>query len=298
MLNFKPIDINWKTVCDEKLNLDSITSWENLILVSSKKNHSILCFDKENGMLLDTIGSKGFDHDKFNRPNGIKVINDYLFIVERDNKRCQIVDMKSKQGISYFGFKNLKKPYGIDGIFYNGQYIIFITDKKKQLVFKFNIILKDNEIKRISSEEFIKLSDSKLESILLDEESNRILIADENKKKVKIFTLAGILIDNIENIFQGDPEGIIKTDNNYIFTDQIEDGTYFHVFNKSNLKYSHTLHNNLIKNSDGLHYSDNYLYTIHDDCSLVKFKPKQNENEFSRMLIIGSLLYALFKELI
>ena len=110
MLNFKLTDISWKTVCDSNLNLDSITSWKNLILASSKNNHSILCFDKDTGKLMDTIGSKGFDHDKFNRPNGIKVINNFLFIVERDNKRCQIINMETKEAISYFGFKNLKKP--------------------------------------------------------------------------------------------------------------------------------------------------------------------------------------------
>ena len=103
MLNFSSIEIEWKTVCDKTLNLDSVSNWENLILVSAKDKHSVLCFDKDSGKLLHTIGSKGFDHDKFNRPNGIKVIKDYLFIVERDNKRCHIINMRTKEALDTFG---------------------------------------------------------------------------------------------------------------------------------------------------------------------------------------------------
>lgn len=299
MLNFKLIDIEWKTVCDKDLNLDSITSWNNLILVSSKNNHSILCFNKNTGKLVQTIGSKGFDHDKFNRPNGLKVINDYLFIVERDNKRCQIINMKTKEAISYFGFKNLKKPYGIDGLFYKDQYIIFITDEKKEIVFKFNIIIRDDEIKKISSDTFLELSGAKLESILLDETNNRILIADEKMKKIRIFSLSGILIKNIENIFEGDPEGMVRTDDSYIFTDQIKEGTYFHVFDIKNMEYKHTLYNDLVKNSDGIHYLENDIYTIDDNCSLVKMSLNiKNNNGMSKILLIGGLVLAAVQKFI
>lgn len=299
MLNFKLIDIEWKTVCDKDLNLDSITSWNNLILVSSKNNHSILCFNKNTGKLVQTIGSKGFDHDKFNRPNGLKVINDYLFIVERDNKRCQIINMKTKEAISYFGFKNLKKPYGIDGLFYKDQYIIFITDEKKEIVFKFNIIIRDDEIKKISSDTFLELSGAKLESILLDETNNRILVADEKMKKIRIFSLSGILIKNIENIFEGDPEGMVRTYDSYIFTDQIKEGTYFHVFDIKNMEYKHTLYNDLVKNSDGIHYLENDIYTIDDNCSLVKMSLNiKNNNGMSKILLIGGLVLAAVQKFI
>lgn len=299
MLNFKLIDIEWKTVCNKDLNLDSITSWNNLILVSSKNNHSILCFNKNTGKLVQTIGSKGFDHDKFNRPNGLKVINDYLFIVERDNKRCQIINMKTKEAISYFGFKNLKKPYGIDGLFYKDQYIIFITDEKKEIVFKFNIIIRDDEIKKISSDTFLELSGAKLESILLDETNNRILVADEKMKKIRIFSLSGILIKNIENIFEGDPEDMVRTDDSYIFTDQIKEGTYFHVFDIKNMEYKHTLYNDLVKNSDGLHYLENDIYTIDDNCSLVKMSLNiKINNGMSKILLIGGLVLAAVQKFI
>lgn len=298
MLNFNSIDIDWKTVCDKKLKLDSISSWQNLILVSSKEQHSVLCFDKDSGKLLHTIGSKGFDHDKFNRPNGLKVINDYLFIVERDNKRCQIVNMNTKEAISYFGFKNLEKPFGIDGIFYKGQYIIFITDEKLESVFKFNILIKDDEIRKISSDKFIELSGAKLESILLDDSNNRLLVADEKRKKIRIFSLNGILVKNIENIFEGSPEGIVKTDNSYIFTDKIKDMTYFHIFDLKTLEYQKTLINKLVKNSDGLYYLDKKLYTIDDNCSLVKLSLTKQDSNISKILLIGGLLLAAAQKFI
>ena len=102
MLKLKSVNIDLKTVCNKNDKFDSITSWNNLILVSNKNKHTILCYEKNSGKLVHTIGSKGFDYDKFNKPSGLKVINDYLFIVEKDNKRCQIVNMKNKEAISYF----------------------------------------------------------------------------------------------------------------------------------------------------------------------------------------------------
>ena len=296
MLDIRNIKIEWKTVCDQKLNLDSITSWNNDILVTSKDSHNILAFDNETGKLKYKFGGKGYDHDKFNKPNGIKLINDYLFIVEKDNKRCQIIDMKTKESISFFGFKKLKKPCGIDGIFLKNQYIIFITDEKLECIFKFNIKIEDDEIKRISSSIFLELSGSKLESVLLDNENNRLLIADEDRKKIKIFSLNGILIKVISNIFEGSPEGLVMTNDSYIFTDQVLDKAFFHVFDISNFEYKYTYFNNLIKNTDGIYFKDKFLYAIDNNCSLTKLNLKKVDNGFSNILLAG-LLIAIFQKL-
>lgn len=300
MLNIKKIDILWKTICDNKLNLDSITHWNNDILVTSKDTHSVLCYDKDTGKFKYNIGKKGYDYDKFNRPNGITIIGDYLFVIERDNKRCQIFDMKQKKSIAFFGFKILKKPYGITGLIHKDQYILFITDDELDTIFKFNLKIYNNEIKKIKSSIFMELSGTSLESILIDNNNQRLLVANEKNKKIKIFDYNGILIHEITDIFEGDPEGITMTDNNYIFTDQTDNDTYFHIYDKKSIKYQYSYNNSLVTNTDGIHYDGEYLYAIDDDCSLVKLQiPKSSGGSSSCLfpIIITGLLVSIIKKL-
>ena len=60
-MNIKNISIKWKTICDESLNFDSVTSWKDDILVSSKDKHKIYGYNKETGELKYMFGDEGFD---------------------------------------------------------------------------------------------------------------------------------------------------------------------------------------------------------------------------------------------
>jgi hypothetical protein len=46
-------------------------------------------------------------------PNGIAVQGDYLFVVERDNHRVQLLSLPDFKTIGTFGEKELRSPYGI-----------------------------------------------------------------------------------------------------------------------------------------------------------------------------------------
>jgi len=300
MLNIKKINILWKTPCDYKLNLDSITHWKNDILVSSKSTHFILGFNKDTGKLKYKIGGKGNDYDEFNRPNGILVLGDYLFVVERDNKRCQIINMNNKKSIAFFGLTKFKKPYGITGIMFKSQYIIFITDNELKTIFKYNIKINKNtnKIKKIKSYIYMELSGTDLESILLDHENKKLLVADEKYNKIRIFDYNSVLIHEITNIFKGEPEGIAMTDKEYIFTDQLDDTTYFHVYNKKTMQYLYSYNNSLVSNTDGIDYDGKYLYAIDDDCSLVKLNLSQIQvTSLLPTIIITGLLVSVIKQL-
>lgn len=298
MLNIKKIDILWKTVCNKKQNLDSITHWNNDILITSKDTHSILCYDKDTGKFKYNIGEKGFNYDKFNRPNGITILGDYLFVIERYNKRCQVFDMKQKKSIAFFGFKKLENPYGITGLIYENQYIIFITDNELDVILKFNLKINNNEIQKIKSSVFIELPGASLESILVDDKNQRLLVANENKKKIKIFDYDGILINEITNIFEGDPGGIAMTNDNYIFTDQTDNKTYLHIYDKQNIKYQYSYNNSLLSNTDSIHYDGEYLYATTNDCALVKLQiPKSTEISLYSILIVAGLLAGIIKKL-
>ena len=288
----KEMNIKWKTTCNDKLNLDSVTSWKNNILVSSKDKHKIFGYDKVTGKLKFEIGDKGYDYDKLKRPSGITVINDYLFVIERDNNRCQVFNLNNKKSIAFFGFKKLKKPYGISGFFSKNQYVIFISDNELDTVFKFNLTIDSNEIKKINSSIFIELPGSSLESLYIDDKRSKILVTEGSRKKIKVFNYDKILeyeIDNISNI-----KGISMSENSYILADQKDDTAYFHMYDTDAIKYKFSLNSHLIKNINSVHYIDGYLYLIDNECSLFKMEYIDKSNiTFYPVIILGGLV-ALF----
>jgi 3-phytase len=67
----------------------------------------------ESGELICKFGKPGSDKGEFQRPNRIAVIDDWLLVVERDNRRVQVFHLPDFTSYGFFGEQHLKKPYGI-----------------------------------------------------------------------------------------------------------------------------------------------------------------------------------------
>jgi 3-phytase len=98
--------------------LDSLATWPapdggTWLIGSAKSTHSLIVFDADSGALLRTIGGKGKSPGQFNRPNGVAVHGDRLFVVERDNHRLQVLDLPGLQPVASFGDDVLRSPYGL-----------------------------------------------------------------------------------------------------------------------------------------------------------------------------------------
>ena len=145
----------------------------------------------------------------------------------------------------------------------------------------------------MSSSVFLNLPEAKLENILLDYINNRLLVADEASKKIKIYDFNGNLIKVIYDIFQGDPEGIIMTNNSYIFTDQNIDKSLFHVFDTTELNYMSSFHNNYLKNTEGITYDSGHIYAINDNCSISKIKLQDDQYNFKNLILAGVVVYLI-----
>lgn len=295
MINIKNLNILWKTKCKDEYKFDSITNSENNIYLSCKASNSIISYDI-NGNFLNKFGKKGFNYNEFNKPKGIKKIKSYLFVLEKNNKRCQIIDLKSNKPLSFFGFKKLKNPYDIDGIFFKDQFIIFISDIDQSRILKFNIRLGDQGIERISNDSFLELPDLKLSSILVDAPFDRIMIIDSTNNLVRIFSLSGIFIQKIEN-FENEIISITMSDDKYFIAENSEKNSYIHVYNKD-FNYNYSFYNNLITDIDDISYYDNHLYIISDECNLFKTDVKDTEivnSNFTEIILTGILVYLVKK---
>ena len=66
--------------------LDSLATWPgadglNWLIATGKSGHDLVVFDAEDGTRLRTFGSEGSAPGQFDRPNGIAVYADYVFVV-------------------------------------------------------------------------------------------------------------------------------------------------------------------------------------------------------------------------
>ncbi|TWI01091.1 3-phytase [Luteimonas cucumeris] len=99
-------------------NIDSPALWmapdgSALLLATGKKSGHLVAYDGDTGAALGARGSRGTGPGQFDRPNGIFVHDDLVFVVERDNHRVQVLRLPGMQSLGSFGDADLQKPYGL-----------------------------------------------------------------------------------------------------------------------------------------------------------------------------------------
>jgi 3-phytase len=124
----------WTTTPTPVDNIDSVATWHAgdgvaWLFASAKDVDDIVVFDANSGANLQRIGGSGTVPGRFERPNGIAVIDDLLFVVERDNHRVQVLSLPELKSVAVFGATELKVPYGLwiepKG---SGAYDVYVTD--------------------------------------------------------------------------------------------------------------------------------------------------------------------------
>ncbi|KAF0973891.1 hypothetical protein FDP41_007278 [Naegleria fowleri] len=273
-----------------------------------------------------------------------KIFNkDFLFVTERDGKRVCIVDIESDFKILYsFGNEILQRPYALDIIKTekligpnSEHYHVFVTDNymiqdekgKHKIVPPQHLLDKRVQLfevvasKKENSEITFEASYSKkigsitenvgasgalniVETIVIDEAYNRLLIADEHELNVKIYNFKshdfsgetlGLTTthepsDNSKCpknfFFEGEPEGFVifscqttqparnvKT-GFYIFTDQLDKRTKFHIVRRDNLCYVASFMGNVVSKTDGVTIDETLgiFYAVHNDSVIGTFK--------------------------
>ena len=99
-------------------NIDSPALWQGddgraLLLATAKKTGRLMAYDGDTGASLGPKGRKGTAQGEFDRPNGIFVTDDLVFVVERDNHRVQVLRLPGFEPVGTFGQDALVQPYGL-----------------------------------------------------------------------------------------------------------------------------------------------------------------------------------------
>ena len=96
-------------------DIDSPALWvdrngEALLLATAKKTGRLKTYDGDTGVPGPDHGTRGAAAGQFDRPNGIFVVDDRVFVVERDNHRIQVLRLPDFKALGSFGEGDLDQP--------------------------------------------------------------------------------------------------------------------------------------------------------------------------------------------
>ena len=303
----------WLSPFDEADNVDSVAFWQgetegttaSWIVATGKESHGLLVYDADTGALVRRVGGEGDGPGQFRRPNGIMIAGDLALVVERDNHRVQVLLLPAFEPRGMVGVDVLRRPYGAT-VFEDepGVLELYVTDNYETLdgeipppaelgerVKHFRVFA---EAEGVSSELVRSFGDTeglgvltKVETLLVDDASGRLLIADEHETGMvlKVYTLDGQFTG--ETVGQGhffhEAEGLALRycgeSGYWIATDQAPDISLFRVFDHADFTYRGTFVGETTANTDGVTqtsmatdaFPNGAFFAVHDDQGVTAF---------------------------
>ncbi|MGY0634900.1 phytase [Luteimonas sp. A478] len=294
--------------------LDSLATWtapdgQVLVIATAKSSHRLAVYDGATGERLREAGGKGSAPGQFNRPNGIIVYADLVFVTERDAPRVQVLALPGLEPVGSFGEDILRSPYGIWlHETAPGELEVYVTDsfmygkdfsevpplhELDQRVRRFRLQLADGG--GIDASYLGSFGDTSqagalriVESLWGDPAHDRLLVADEDRRHVSTlreYTLDGRYTGrSMPGSFAGEAEGVVLWDCSpdegyWIAVDQLVPYSLFHVHDRVNLDHRGSFRGRITANTDGIalhlaptaRFPAGVMYAVHDDRSVSAF---------------------------
>jgi 3-phytase len=302
----------FETPRDTVDNIDSPAVWHrsdgsHWLLATAKETDVVVVADAASGAVLRRFGGEGAGAGQLDRPNGIAVVDDLLFVVERDNRRVQLFRLPDLAPLGVYGAGDLRRPYGIAVVPVGGGiYRTFITDNYElredvpppdsllgQRVREYRVAVEGGALSAELVGTFGETAGAGVlrvvESIAADPENDRLLIAEEQEgaSTVKVYTLGGRFTGEVldQRYFPHQAEGIVLYScpdggGHWIATDQSELINTFHVFDRGTLEHQGSFHGRTVRNTDGIALSQvafgdftaGAFYAVHDDGGVAAFQ--------------------------
>ena len=302
----------WVSTANAADELDSLAVWptedgHTWLIATAKSSHSLVVYDAGTGERLRSVGGPGKGPLQFDRPNGIAVFGDLLFVAERDNHRVQVLQLPGFVSLGMVGEDVLKVPYGL-WLRETGpdELEIFVTDsfmtdfrtrelppmaELDQRVKRFEVRIDDDG--KLQSRYLGSFGDTTeagalrmVESIAGDAANDRLLIADEDRRvgsTLREYNLEGMYRAHSLPLFDADAEGVAlwtcgAGEGYWIGVDQLQP-TIFRLFDRSTLKPVKTFSGQVVANTDGQvlyavatpRFPAGALYALHDDKAVAAF---------------------------
>ena len=295
--------------------LDSVATWVTpeggtWLLATGKSTHRLSLFDGDSGAFLRTIGGRGDAPGQFNRPNGLTVSGDVLFVVERDNHRVQLLSLPDFGPQARFGADELRSPYGIwvhetapgeleafvtDSFMYGERYdVVPPAEELSQRVRRYRLRFDDQgHLDAAYTGSFGETGGparlNMVESIAGDPAHDRLLVAEEDRtspSNLHVYDFSGQWTGRSlpEGTFTGEAEGVVlwscgAEGGYWLAVDQQAPLTMFHLFDRTDLSPAGSFHGRSTANTDGItlhaaataRFPGGVLYAVHDDRAVSAF---------------------------
>ena len=295
--------------------LDSLATWTTeegatWLIATAKSTDRLVVFDADTGRRLREVGGEGSAPGQFNRPNGIAVYGDYVFVVERDNHRVQVLSLPSFAPVGTFGGEELRSPYGVWLTETEpGELEAYVTDSfmygKKfdevpplaeldQRVRRYRVQF--DQAGRLRASYAGSFGDTTpdaalrmVESITGDPANDRLLIADEDRRHestLREYSFSGKYTGRSlpQDSFAAEAEGVAlwscaDGSGYWIAVDQLAPLTIFHLFDRTTLEPRGSFEGETTAHTDGvalhaastLTFPAGALFAVHDDKSVSAF---------------------------
>lgn len=257
-----------------KDGLDSVALWQggesrNWVIAAAGATHRLLVYDAGTGRFLRKIGRRGTGPAEFRHPSGLAVLDDLLFVVERDNRRFQVLELPGFTPVGMSGDEHLLNPAGI-AVHRGGQgsIEIYVADSSDLQEGKSRVARFLMRTRRGTA--FIAYADAlygegpgtlgTVESVAVDPVHGMIVVADEheNERNVKVFSLEGrflcFMAENDRFVFE--PAGVALfacgSRGAWIAAEQHPVRTRFHLFDRASLDYLGWFSGQRTSNADSL----------------------------------------------
>ncbi len=300
------IDERWVTVADTLWDVDTPALWtdgaQSVVLVTAKGTHDLQLFDGASGERVGSFGTQGAAPGDFDRPNGVLVVGDFALVVERDNHRVQVLEMPEGTPLGSFGADELRYPYGLATSGSAEDLTLWVTDDYEDVedvvpddltnrLHRFHVTLRSGAAPEVRAHATFGEPDGEgalrvVESIQVDPDMGRVLVADESRRSYLEYDFDGAYRGRQLGapVIEGDPEGIVLvrcgTDAGYwVLTDQQPDVTLFRVYDRASYEPLGVFRGAVTTNTDGATFElgpvpgfpAGVLYAIHDDQALSAF---------------------------
>lgn len=305
------VDEVWISVSTPADIIDSVATWRTgegklLVIATAREGNTLRIYDGEDGTFLRAIGTFGQGIGQLSRPNGIFVMDDLAFVVERDNHRTQVFDLQRNESLGAFGADDLRSPYGLWlHRTQPGRYDVFITDSYQspdervppdaelgERVKRFDVRVSDDRLTARLIDAFGETAGEgrlrTVESIWGDPAHGRLLIADESASRldIKVYDFDGRFTGIVmgAGVFRNEPEGIALVDcggreGYWIVSDQHTTHQIVRIFDRTSLQEvasfapatTHTVDGIWFEPDAAPRFPRGALFTQHNDAAVSAF---------------------------
>lgn len=287
------VDEAWVSAPTSGEELDSLATWpaddgRTWLIATGKSSHRLLVYDADSGQQLRTVGDEGTALGQFERPNGVAVFGDHLFVVERGNHRVQVLALPDFTPLGSFGDDILRSPYGIwlnetepdeleayitDSFMYGKQFdVVPPLAELDQRVRRFRVQFdQTGQLRAAYGGSFGDTHEDTalrmVESIAGDPANDRLLIADESMSDqstrhastLREYTFSGRYTGHSlpQDSFTAQAEGVVLWScpdggGYWIAVDQLAPLTIFHLFDRATLAPRGSFEGNVTAHTDGV----------------------------------------------